>query len=155
VRATNDFIATRRGAVGPDARTRLAEAVRLVGEAHELQGHDPTAALARAQRAEQYVQQAGQLAQHDAAGFGTQYQQGGGFGGNVGGMVLGGILLDSVLRGGMGGGMGGRSGGFGGGMYGGSSGRRRSGGIGGGFGGGGFGGGRGGGRGGRSRGGRF
>jgi len=149
VRATNDFIATRRGAVGPEARTRLAEAVRLVTEAHQLQGRDPSAALASAQRAEQYVQQAAQMAQQDASGWGSP--QGGGFGGgnNVGGMVLGGILLDSILRGG-GGGFGG-SGGFGGGSFGGSSGRRRSGGIGGGFGGGGFGGGRGG----RSRGGRF
>lgn len=151
VRATNDFISTRRGAVGPEARTRLAEAIRLVTEAHELQGTDPTAALASAQRAEQYVQQAAQMAQQDASGWGMQQQQQGGLGGNVGGMVLGGILLDSILRGGSGGGGFGGSGGFGGGTYGGSSGRRRSGGIGGGFGGGGFGGGRGG----RSRGGRF
>lgn len=159
IRATDDFIATRRGAVGPEARTRLAEAIRLVQEARSLAG-DPTTALQRAQLAERYAQQATQMAQQDASGWG----QGTGGGSNVGGMVLGGILLDSILRG-SGGGYGG-SGGFGGGTFGGGfggsrggghrGGRRASGGrIGGGFGGGGFGGGRAGGRGGRSRGGRF
>ncbi|MEU2200864.1 TPM domain-containing protein [Isoptericola sp. NPDC019482] len=151
VRATQDYVATRRGAVGPEARTRLAEAARLVAEARSLQAQDPTAALERAQRAERYAQQAAQLAEQDTSTWGAN--QGGQGGPNVGGMVLGGILLDSVLRG-SGGGIGG---GFGGG-YGG--GRRRSGGYGGGFGGGrgggGFGGGMSsGGRGGRSRGGRF
>ncbi|MFE5310523.1 TPM domain-containing protein [Isoptericola sp. NPDC056605] len=151
VRATQDYVATRRGAVGPEARTRLAEAARLVAEAQALQSQDPTAALERAQQAERYAQQATRLAEQDTSSWGAN--QGGQGGPNVGGMVLGGILLDSVLRG-SGGGI---SGGFGGG-YGG--GRRRGGyggGFGGGRGGGGFGGGRssGGGRGGRSRGGRF
>ena len=151
VRATQDYVATRRGAVGPEARTRLAEAARLVAEAQALQSQDPTAALERAQRAERYAQQATQLAEQDTSSWGAD--QGGQGGPNVGGMVLGGILLDSVLRG-SGGGI---SGGFGGGY----GGRRRGGyggGFGGGRGGGGFGGGRrssGGGRGGRSRGGRF
>lgn len=151
VRATQDYVATRRGAVGPEARTRLAEAARLVAEAQALQAQDPSAALERAQQAERYAQQATRLAEQDTSSWGAN--QGGQGGPNVGGMVLGGILLDSVLRG-SGGGI---SGGFGGG-YGG--GRRRGGyggGFGGGRGGGGFGGGgmRGGGRGGRSRGGRF
>ncbi|WP_307868875.1 TPM domain-containing protein [Cellulosimicrobium cellulans] len=142
VRATNDFIETRRGAVGPEARTRLSEAIRLLGEARALQPTDPVAALDRAQQADAQAQSAAQRAQQDASSW--QSSQGGGmFGGgsgsNVGGMVLGGILLDSILRGGGGG----RSGGFGGGSFGG------------GFGGGGFGGGRAGGRsGGRSSGGR-
>lgn len=152
IRATSDFIETRRGAVGPEPRTRLAEAIRLVGEAHALQTTDPGAALQRAQQAGSYAQQAAQLAQRDASARSGS----GGMGSNVGGMVLGGILLDSILGGGSSGG-GGWSGGFGGGGIGGSrGGRPRGGGIGGGFGGGGFGGGRSsGGRGGRSRGGRF
>lgn len=151
VRATQDYVATRRGAVGPEARTRLAEAARLVAEAQALQSQDPTAALERAQRADRYAQQATQLAEQDTSSWGAN--QGGQGGPNVGGMVLGGILLDSVLRG-SGGGI---SGGFGGG-YGGGRRRGGNGGFGGGRGGGGFGGGRrssGGGRGGRSRGGRF
>ncbi len=160
VRATNDFIETRRNAVGPEARTRLAEAIRLVGEARAIQAEDPAAALQRAQQADSLAQQAAQLAQRDTE---TWSQPGSGTSGGssgMGGMVLGGILLDSLLRGGGGGGGGGWSGGFGGGGFGGSRSRSRSGGIGGGFGGGGFGGGRSsgrsaGGRGGRSRGGRF
>ncbi|MFD6178494.1 MULTISPECIES: TPM domain-containing protein [unclassified Isoptericola] len=148
VRATQDYVATRRGAVGPEARTRLAEAARLVAEAQGLQTQDPAAALERAQLAERYAGQAARLAEQDTRSW--DMNQGGRSGGsNVGGMVLGGILLDQVLRGsggGIGGGVGGR--------------RRRGygGGFGGGFGGGGFGGGSGrgaGGRGGRSRGGRF
>ena len=153
VRATNDFISTRRQAVGPDARTRLAEAIRLIGEARQLSGTDPRTALAKAQEAEQHATAASQLAQNDVNGWGQG--GGGGFGGgnqggpNIGGMILGGILVDSILRGSGGG----RSGG---GMFGGGGG-----GFGGGMGGGGFGGGRGGGGfgggGGRSggRGGRF
>ncbi|QAY71714.1 TPM domain-containing protein [Xylanimonas protaetiae] len=145
VRATDDFISTRRQAVGPDARTRLAEAIRLVGEARQLASSDPSTALRKAQEAERYASSAAQMAQQDVSGWGQQQ----GAGPNIGGMVLGGILLDSILRG-SGGGMGGgqrRGGGFGGG------------GIGGGFGGGGFGGGRSGGYGGgggrSGRGGRF
>ena len=137
VRATNDFISTRRQAVGPDARTRLAEAIRLIGEARQLAGTDPRTALAKAQEAEQHATAATQLAQNDVNGWGQG--GGGGFGGgnqggpNIGGMILGGILVDSILRGSGGG----RSGG---GMFGGGGG-----GFGGGMGGGGFGGGRGGG----------
>ncbi|OLT48072.1 hypothetical protein BJF88_03690 [Cellulosimicrobium sp. CUA-896] len=149
VRATSDFVSTRRGAVGPEARTRLSEALRLLGEARALQPTDPVAALQRAQQADALAQDAARLAQQDASRWDAQQVGRGGYGGgygsrspDVGGMVLGGILLDSILRGG---GRGGRSGGFGGGSFGG------------GFGGGGFGGGRAGGRpGGRSgRGRRF
>ncbi|GAB2467773.1 TPM domain-containing protein [Xylanimonas ulmi] len=143
VRATDDFISTRRQAVGPDARTRLAEAIRLIGEAHALQQSDPSRALARAQEAEAHARAAAQLAQNDVSGWGQQ--QGGGP--NIGGMVLGGILIDSILRGSGGGIAGGRprsGGGFGGGFGGGGFGGGRSGG-----GGGSFGGGRSGGRGGR------
>ncbi|MHA7133504.1 TPM domain-containing protein [Oerskovia turbata] len=147
VRATNDYIETRRGAVGPEARTRLSEAIRLLGEARALQASDPVRALATAQQADSLAQSAAQLAQRDASAWESQQGGPGMFGGgsgggsNVGGMVLGGILLDQILRGGGGGG------------------HRSGGGFGGGFGGGGFGGGRssggrsGGGR--SSRGGRF
>ncbi len=129
IRATNSFIETRRGAVGPEARTRLSEAIRYLGEARALQPSDPVRALATAQQADSLAQSAAQLAQRDAATWEQQQNGPGMFGGgsgggnNVGGMVLGGILLDQILRGGGGGG------------------RRSSGGFGGGFGGGGFGGG--------------
>lgn len=153
IRAVNDFIDTRKGAVGPEARTRLSEAIRLLGEARSLETSDPVAALDAVRRCEQLVQSAQQLAQIDVQNWENQQRGGGGGGSNIGGMVLGGILIDSILRGGGGFGGGGFGGGFGGGIGGG--GRSRGGGFGGGGGrsrGGGFGGG---GRGTRSRGGRF
>lgn len=136
VRAVADFIETRRGAVGAEARTRLAEAARLTQDAHQAGDTDPVAALATARRAEQLATSAQQLAEADVSGW--QQQQGGygnqgPFGGNAGSLILGGIILDQMLGGG---GRSGGSGGFGGGMFGGGGGRRSGGGFGGGFGGG-------------------
>lgn len=148
IRAVADFIETRRGAVGAEARTRLAEASRLAQEAQNAA--DPTAGLAAAQQAEQLAMQAQQLAEADVSGWQNQQgpgigggSAGGPFGGNSGALILGGILLDQMLgggrsRGGFGGGgfSGGFGGGFGGGSRsGGSGGGRRSGGMGGSFGG--------------------
>ena len=132
VQAAEDYLVARRGAVGAEARTRLAEAGRLLVEAEGIAQVDPAAALATAQRAESLAGTAMSLAQQDVGGFGGYGGgAGGGYGapqrgssgGDVFGAVLGGILINSVLGGGGGGG-----------MFGGSSG-------GGGFGGGGFGGG--------------
>lgn len=95
VRAVDSFISTRKGAVGPEARTRLSEAVRLLGEARALGPVDATAALEQARLAEQMVVSAQQLAQADVSrwedqqrGFGGSGGVGGRGGGNVGGMVL-------------------------------------------------------------------
>nr|WP_246280983.1 TPM domain-containing protein [Cellulomonas humilata] len=136
LRATGDFLSTRRGAVGPEARTRLAEAERLRVIALDQRPADASAALATAQRAEQLAREAADLAQQDVeradqlqVGGGQPGGRGGGLNG-VGGMVLGGILLDSVLRGG--GGFGG-GGGWGGGGGGGGGGGFGDGGFGGGF----------------------
>jgi hypothetical protein len=139
IRATADFITTRRGAVGPEARTRLAEATRLVRRAADQGLTDPEAAMATARRAEQLAQEAQQLAQMDVHDLYEQdrYPRYRSAGADIGGMVLGGILIDSILRGG-GGGFGGGWGGGGG--FGGGSGGGGFGGGGGGFGGGGFGG---------------
>ncbi|MEG3614297.1 TPM domain-containing protein [Isoptericola sp. MSP01] len=140
LRSTRDYITTRRGAVGADARTRLAEAERLVAEARSLQRTDPQAALAAAQQAERYGQQAAQMAQQDTTGWDMRYGSGGPRrGADVGGMILGGILIDSMMRGGRRRGRFGSTGGFGGGFGGGLGGGGR-GGFGGGFGGGGAGG---------------
>jgi hypothetical protein len=132
VSACEDFITARRGAVGPEARTRLAEAGRLVVQAEQTAATDPVSALTQAQRAAQLADEATQLAQQDVGGF--QPSMGGGlgdiFGGGTSGRgggsgamgaILGGILIDSVLRGGMGG-VGGWSGGGGGGWGGGGGG---------------------------------
>ncbi|MFD4422796.1 TPM domain-containing protein [Agromyces sp. NPDC058484] len=116
VQATEDYLVARRGAVGAEARTRLAEAGRLLVEAEGAATSDPAAALATAQRAESLARAAMSLAQQDVGGFGGM--PGGGSGGDVFGAVLGGILINSVLGGGGdfgGGGFGGGRGGFGGG----------------------------------------
>lgn len=141
VRGTTDYIETRRGAVGPEARTRLAEAQRLLRTSVDQRDTDPERALGAAQQAERLVREAQSLAQRDVDWYDQQRRGGPGGGGSglgdVGGMVLGGILIDSILRGGGGGwGGGGAHGGFGGGG-GGFGGGGRGGGFGGGGGGGG------------------
>lgn len=129
VQAAEDYLVARRGAVGAEARTRLAEAGRLLVEAEAQAAADPATALATAQRAESLARTALSLAQQDVGGFGGGAGGGyGGFGGSPGGggggggdlfgAVLGGILINSVLGGGgggFGGGFGGGGGGFGGG----------------------------------------
>ncbi|KRE26115.1 TPM domain-containing protein [Agromyces sp. Soil535] len=136
VQAAEDYLVARRGAVGAEARTRLAEAGRLLVEAEGLAAPDPAAALATAQRAESLARTAMSLAQQDVGGFGGGMgggygapQAGGRGGGDLFGAVLGGILINSVLGGGGRGGFGGGGGGFGGGFGGG--GRRSPGSFGG------------------------
>ncbi|MFI8273625.1 TPM domain-containing protein [Streptomyces sp. NPDC085929] len=119
--AAADYITTSRGAVGSEARTRLAEAQRRMERSAALAGSDPAAALAQAQQADGLARQAQQLAEQDVRAYqnpygGGQRQQGGG----MGGAVLGGIILGEILRGGRGGG--GFGGGFGGGGFGGGGG---------------------------------
>ncbi|MEA5453137.1 TPM domain-containing protein [Sinomonas sp. JGH33] len=144
--ATSDYIAARRGGVGTEARTRLAEAQRNLDYALSIAQSDPTSALAYAEQANSLAQQAAQLAEQDVdqfAGFGG-FGMGGGrnYGGGIGGAILGGILIDNILNAGHhhgdtwgGGGWGGDGGGgFGGGGWGGDGGGF-GGGDGGGFGG--------------------
>jgi hypothetical protein len=132
IAAAADFIDTRRGAVGPEARTRLAEAQRHLDVAVELGRDDPVAALREAHQATTMAQQALDRAQDDVSrwsgggyggGYGGPGGFGGGYGGGRGGVDLGSLVLGGILAGG------GRGGGFGGGLGGG--------GLGGGFGGGG------------------
>jgi len=125
VSAAEDYITARRGAVGAEARTRLAEAGASLVRAQALQANEPEQAMQHAQRADQLAGQAIQLAQQDVGAFGGMGGTGGGSnqGGDIMGAVLGGIVLNSVLGGGRS--SGGRSsGGFGGGMRSGSSGMR-------------------------------
>lgn len=150
VSAAEDFITARRGAVGAEARTRLAEAGRLLVQAESQSAADPAGALASAQRANALGAEAIRLAQNDVSGFGIGAGADGGFGGFGGpfgggrsgggngmmGAILGGILINSVLGGGGGGGIfgggGSRRGGGGGfgspGSFGGSATRSRRGG---------------------------
>lgn len=137
ISATSDYITARRGGVGTEARTRLAEAQRNLDYALSISRNDPVTALTYAQQAHALAAQAAQLAQSDVDNFGGYANQGygrggmfgGGGGGGLGGAILGGILINSILNGGSGGGWGGGhsdgggwggdSGGFGGGDSGG------------------------------------
>ena len=145
VRAANEFVASRSGAVKVQARTRLAEAERHLQAAQQLAESDAPRALQHAAAALSLSAQASHAAQADVADWeATQRPRhsGGYGGGSAAGGVLTGVLIDSVLRGGFGGGR--------------TYGNRRSGGYGG-FGGGprSFGGSGSSGRIGRSSGGRF
>jgi uncharacterized membrane protein YgcG len=147
VSAAEDYVVARRGAIGAEARTRLAEAGAALVQAQQLQASNPEQALQYAQRANQLAGQAIQYAQNDVGAFQAGGSGGifGGGGGNQGGgngmlgAVLGGIVINSLLGGGS---RGGASGGLGG-MFGGGGGGRMSPGS---FGGGGTRGRRGGGR---------
>lgn len=143
ISATSDYITARRGGVGTEARTRLAESQRNLDYALSIARTDPVTALTYAQQAHALAAQAAQLAQADVEhfdgyanqGFGRGGMFGGGGGGGLGGAILGGILINSILNGGHGGwggggggggwgdggggGFGGGDGGFGGGDFGG------------------------------------
>ncbi|TFD74164.1 TPM domain-containing protein [Cryobacterium sp. Sr8] len=130
VSAAEDFITARRGAVGAEARTRLAEAGRLLVHAESSRAADPAGSLAAAQRANALAAEAISMARNDVDGFSGTGGMGDMFGGGRSargggdgslGAVLGGILIGSILSGGGGGG-GGGFGGFG------SGGGRRGGG---------------------------
>ncbi|MER6994259.1 TPM domain-containing protein [Streptomyces sp. NPDC000410] len=114
--AAEDYITTHRGAVGAEARTRLAEAQRRLERSRELADSDNAqGALAEVQQADSLGGQAQHLAERDVRSYGNPFGSGGvqGGGGGLGGAVLGGIILGGLFggRGGPGGG-----GGFGGGM---------------------------------------
>jgi len=119
--AAGDFIRTRRGAVGSQARTRLAEGERHLDQAMSLVATDPATALRAAQQAGALGQQALQYAHSDVGegiggGYGNQGgSRGRGYGGG-GGPDLGSLILGGILFGG----------GRGGGGFGGGGGGRRS-----------------------------
>jgi hypothetical protein len=121
VAAAEDFVGTRRGAVGASARTRLAEARRHL---EQTGGPDPVAALREAQQADTLAQEALRLARADV----SQWSSPGATtstGADLAGLILGGILsgATSSYRGRRRGG-----GGFSPGSFGGSSSRGRRGG---------------------------
>jgi len=127
VAAANDFVTTRRGAIGSEARATLSAALRHLSAAESLAGSDPATALAEARQARNLAANAGRAAQLDVhrwddggGGWGGGSGRSGGFDtGAFTGAVLGGILSG-----------GGGSGGWSGGGFGGSGsrGRRTSGG---------------------------
>lgn len=132
VNAAQDFIATRRGAIGATARTRVAEADASLSRARSLESSDPERALSDAQRAAQLADDAMNAAQRDVGTFNQPNYGGGGGNNDVLSAVLGGIVLNQVLGGGgsrpRGSSSGGGFGGFGG-FGGGGGGRPSSGGF--------------------------
>lgn len=108
VDSARDFIETRRGAVGAQARTRLSEAMRLFDESLRFRQSDPVQALGLANQSLSMADQALEIADRDVQGFEPAGYPGGfgGFGGyggyggrssGMGGAILGGVLLGGVL----------------------------------------------------------
>jgi hypothetical protein len=112
VRAVSDYIDTRRGSIGPEARTRLAEAARQLEVAQATRATDVNEAIAYANGASALAAQAQSLANADVQraqrSLSGRYGGGGG-GGSSTGAIIGGIIIGNILSGGMrgGGGMGG------------------------------------------------
>jgi hypothetical protein len=103
----------RRGSIGSEARTRLAEAVRQLQAAQDKQDSNLTEAIAHANGAAMLASQAQSIANSDAQQAQRSYygQYGRTSNSNMG-AVLGGIILGNILSGGsMGGGLGGSMGG--------------------------------------------
>ena len=61
----SDYVDTRRGSVGPEARTRLNEAVRQLEAAQSKKKSNITEAIAHANGASLLARQAQQLANND------------------------------------------------------------------------------------------
>ncbi|OBH43357.1 TPM domain-containing protein [Mycobacterium mantenii] len=106
VRAVSDYIDTRRGSIGPEARTRLAEAKRHLQAAEDKRSTLPTEAIAHANAASTLAATAQSLANDDVQTAQRAYA---GRGGGDMGAMLGGIIIGNVLSGGMRGGFGGWS----------------------------------------------
>ncbi|MDT5312529.1 MAG: hypothetical protein QOE74_1549 [Mycobacterium sp.] len=117
VRSVSDFIDTRRGSVGPEARTRLAEAVRQLEAAQAVKATNLSEAIQHANGAAMLAAQAQSMANADVSAAQRQYtgRYGGpgGFGGGSTGAVLGGIIIGNILSGALRGGIGGSVGGGG------------------------------------------
>ncbi len=103
ITAATDFIATRRGAVGAEARTRLSEAERHLDAARQLSQSDPARALQHSKAAGELSGRALYVAQADVQQWEASRRPQQSSGGNTG-AILGGILIDSMIRGSMGGG---------------------------------------------------
>lgn len=106
VQSAREYIATRRGGIGGDARTRVSEAERHLAVATGLAASDPVAALGEAQQASALAASAIEFARsdvnrYDASSAVPQRSYPGSDGADLGG-ILGG--LGGLLGGGGGGG---------------------------------------------------
>ena len=100
--AVSAYIDTHRDAVGPEARTRLADGVRHVEQAQALASGEPEDALTEANRAARLVHEAQVLAEHDVSPtteHGPQDPGGASTRAGTAEVMLGGILIEQILRG--------------------------------------------------------
>jgi hypothetical protein len=104
VRAVSDYIDTRRGSIGPEARTRLAEAVRQLEGAEANRSTNLNEAIAYANGASMLAAQAQSLANADLQTAQRAYTSQYGSGNSNMGAIMGGIIIGNILGGGMGGG---------------------------------------------------
>ena len=107
VRAISEYIDTRRGSIGPEARTRLAEAKRQLQVAQDKRTTNLTEAIAYANGASAWAAYAQSLANADVQSAQRAYSRRGA--GNDTGALIGGIIISDLLSGGMRGGFGGWS----------------------------------------------
>jgi predicted nucleic acid-binding Zn-ribbon protein len=105
VHAVSEYIDTRRGSVGPEARTRLAEASRQLQAAQDKRATNINEAIAYANGAATLAAQAESLASADIQSAQRAYA--GRYGGGNMGAMMGGILIGDLLGGAMRGGFGG------------------------------------------------
>jgi len=110
IHAVSDYIDTRRGSIGPEARTRLAEASRQLQAAHDKREIDINDAITRANTAATLAAEAQSLANDDVRSAQLAYTGRYGGGDNMGAM-MGGIIIGDMLGGSLGGGFGGGWGG--------------------------------------------
>jgi hypothetical protein len=103
VRSVSDYIDTRRGSIGPEARTRLNEAVRQLEAAQAKASTNVSDAIKHANGASMLAAQAQQLANQDVQAGQREYQARYRGGQSDMGAMVGGIILGNILTGGFGG----------------------------------------------------
>lgn len=106
VHAVSEYIDTRRGSIGPEARTRLAEAKRQLEAAHARKSTNLAEAIAYANGASTLAAHAQSLANADVQAAQRAYAR---RGDSDTGAMLGGIIIGNILSGGLRGGFGGWS----------------------------------------------
>jgi uncharacterized membrane protein YgcG len=106
VRGVSEYIDTRRGSIGPDARTKLEEAKRHLQAALGKRSTNIVEAIAHANVASTLAAQAQSQANADVQAAQRAYSR---RGGDDTGAMIGGIIIGDLLSGGMRGGFGGWS----------------------------------------------
>lgn len=106
VRGVSEYIDTRRGSIGAEARTRLAEAKRHLRAAQDKRSTNPSEAIAHANAASTLAATAQALANADVQQAQRFYAR---RGSSDTGAMIGGIIIGDLLSAGMRGGFGGWS----------------------------------------------